>query len=172
MSHWRSPISRTTFENVWTNTNSPFGPKHDVLAQHLIFTEPDHIHWGIGACDCSKGRSRWHQNLGCRKKIYPPKKWPVGSKNGHFRAKTSSFGRNGDFVGPKIFKKIFVCFKKFFVRKCLKLPNNNFKLGRFRLAWFRECALAYSIKGGGCRGSPPAKASMLGYLYQARLGSI
>ena len=77
---------RTTFENFWNTKNIHFGKKTRCLWPKIrIFAHPDQIHWGMGAYDSSKWRSRWVQKIMLAKKFFgTPKKWPLGSENGDF----------------------------------------------------------------------------------------
>ena len=109
-----SPISRTTFENFWTTKNSHFGPKHDVFGPKFGFLLSLSTYIEVwGHMIAQNDALDEHKKL-CYRKFFlaDRKKWPLGSENGHFWPKTSSFGQKWRFlVVQKFSKKIFFRFK-------------------------------------------------------------
>ena len=105
-------IGRTTFENFWTTKNSHFGPKHDVFGPKFGFLLSLSTYIEVwGHMIAQNDALDEHKKL-CYRKFFlaDRKKWPLGSENGHFWPKTSSFGQKWRFLVVQKFSKIFFSF--------------------------------------------------------------
>ena len=90
---------QTTFENISTNQNSHFGPKHDVFGlKFWIFAHSDQVYGHILAQNDALVEAK---KLCYPKKIRSIKNSFLGPK-WHFWEKTSSFGALAIFICPKI----------------------------------------------------------------------
>ena len=104
---------QTTFENFWTTKNIHFGTKHDVFGPKFGFLPTLTTYIEVWGHMIAQNDPLDEYKKLCYRKFFLAhrKKWPLGSENGHFWPKTSSFGQKWRFlVVQKFSKKIFFSF--------------------------------------------------------------
>ena len=119
---------RTTFENFWTTKNIHFGTKHDVFGPKFGFLPTLTTYIEVWGHMIAQNDPLDEYKKLCYRTFFLAhrKKWPLGSENGHFWPKTSSFGLKWRFlVIQKFSKKFFSVFLHF--RPFLIVFNENKK---------------------------------------------
>ena len=108
---------RTTFENFWTTKNIRFGTKHDVFGPKFGFLLTLTTYIDVWGHMIAQNVALDDTKKLCYRKFFLAnrKKWPLGSENGLFWPKTSSFGQKWRFlVVQKFSKKFFFVFFTFY----------------------------------------------------------